>query len=65
MPGNVSWVVGSTSPVVLTSDQLFDPPGPAIPRPSRSYTKDTFHREGYSDHLPVVTELSWQEVSQP
>ena len=64
MPGNVSWVVGSTKPVVLMSDQLFDPQGPAIPRPSRSYTKDTFHRDGYSDHMPVITELSWQAATQ-
>jgi endonuclease/exonuclease/phosphatase family metal-dependent hydrolase len=25
----------------------------AIPRPSRSYSSDNFHRNGYSDHLPV------------
>lgn len=64
MPGNVSWVIGSTRPVVLMSDQLFDPPGPAIPRPSRSYTKDTFHSNGYSDHLPVITTLSWEAATK-
>ena len=26
----------------------------AIRRPSRSYSRDQFHEEGYSDHLPVV-----------
>ncbi len=62
MPGDVSWVTGSTKPVVLATDQLFDPPGPAPPRPSRSYTKETFHRNGYSDHLPVITTLHWQDT---
>ncbi len=59
IPGGVSWSVGTTRPVVLVDDQLFDMPGPAIPRPSRSYSKTTFHKTGYSDHLPVVTTINW------
>lgn len=60
VPGDVSWTIGSTKPVVLADDQLFDPSGPGIPRPSRSYSKTTFHKNGYSDHLPVVTTLYWE-----
>jgi 5'-nucleotidase (lipoprotein e(P4) family) len=58
-PGDVSWGIGSTKPVILADDQLFDPSGPGIPRPSRSYSKTTFHKNGYSDHLPVVTTIYW------
>jgi len=59
-PGGVSWSLGSTMPVVLADDQMFKPRGKnAIPRPSRSYTKSTFHKNGYSDHMPIVTTLLW------
>jgi len=59
LPGGVSWSIGSTKTAVLVDDQLFDMSGPAIPRPSRSYSKTTFHKTGYSDHLPVVTTVIW------
>ncbi len=36
-------------------EQFFHPNFPdAISRPSRSYSRDTFHEDGYSDHLPVA-----------
>jgi hypothetical protein len=36
-------------------EQFFHPNFPdAIPRPSRSYSRDRFHADGYSDHLPVA-----------
>jgi len=59
LPGGVSWSIGSTKTAILVDDQLFDMSGPAIPRPSRSYSKTTFHKTGYSDHLPVVTTVIW------
>ncbi len=60
VPGGVSWGIGSTHPVILAADQLYDPSGDAIPRPSRSYSKTTFHKQGYSDHLPVVTTIYYE-----
>jgi 5'-nucleotidase (lipoprotein e(P4) family) len=58
VPGGVSWGLGSTRPVVLADDQLYVPAN-GIPRPSRSYTRTTFHANGYSDHMPVVTTIFW------
>ncbi len=49
---------GSTKASLLVDDQLFDPAGPAIPRPNRSFSKDTFHFNGYSDHLPLEAILT-------
>ena len=59
IPNGVSWVLGSTRPVVLTPNQLYDPRGDAIPRPSRSFSGNSFHEAGYSDHLPVVSSVFW------
>ncbi|TWU41266.1 Lipoprotein E precursor [Novipirellula aureliae] len=59
IPNGVSWVLGSTRPVVLTPNQLYDPLGDAIPRPSRSFSGNSFHETGYSDHLPVVSSVYW------
>jgi len=60
LPGGVSWGIGSTSTVILADDQMFDPPGNGIPRPSRSYSSTTFHKNGYSDHMPIVTTVFWE-----
>lgn len=51
------WKQGSSKPLLLTDDQLFDPSGPAIPRPNRSYSGPIFHATGISDHMPVGTIL--------
>lgn len=61
MPGGVNWGVGSTQSVVLADDQMYDPRGPAPPRPSRSFSRNTFHANGYSDHLPVQCEVYWEK----
>lgn len=38
---------------------FFHPRWPgAIPRPSTSYSKDNFHKDGYSDHLPLECTIS-------
>lgn len=58
IPGGVSWGLGSTKPVVLADDQMYVP-SEGIPRPSRSYSRTTFHNNGYSDHMPIVTTLFW------
>lgn len=50
-------VPDSVGPAVLTDDQLFDPAGPAPPRPNRTYTGNQYHTTGYSDHLPVTARL--------
>lgn len=59
VPGGIYWEIGSTRPALVVNDQLYDPSGPAIPRPSRSYSGTNFHPGGYSDHLPVVTSVFW------
>ncbi|TWT78764.1 Lipoprotein E precursor [Planctomycetes bacterium CA13] len=59
IPNGVSWVLGSTRPAILTWNQLYDPRGDAIARPSRSYSGPFFHETGYSDHLPVVSSVFW------
>jgi predicted extracellular nuclease len=47
------WKRNSTS-VVKHDYQMYDPGRPGqIPRPSRTYTGNTFHANGYSDHLPI------------
>lgn len=58
IPGGVSWGLGSTKPVVLADDQMYVP-AEGIPRPSRSYSRTTFHKNGYSDHMPIVTTIFW------
>lgn len=45
------WVPGSTK-TIQNPYQMFHP-RQGIPRPSRSYSRDTFHDDGFSDHLPV------------
>ncbi len=57
MPGGISWGLGSTQTAILADDQMYHPPGNGMPRPSRSYSRTTFHDNGYSDHLPVVSTL--------
>jgi Endonuclease/Exonuclease/phosphatase family len=57
LPGGVSWGLGSTKTAILVDDQLYHGSGDMIPRPSRSYSRTSFHPEGYSDHLPIVTTL--------
>jgi acid phosphatase len=59
LPGGVNWGIGSTRSVIFADDQLYDPRGPAPPRPSRSFTRNTFHSNGYSDHLPVLCDVYW------
>ena len=44
---------GSSKPLLVMAEQLFDPAGPSIPRPNRSYLGPIFHSTGISDHLPV------------
>jgi predicted extracellular nuclease len=47
------WKTGSSRRIEYP-ELFFHPRFPgAIPRPSRSYSRDDFHRSGYSDHLPV------------
>lgn len=58
IPGGVSWGLGSTKPVVLADDQMYVPAN-GIARPSRSYSRTTFHHNGYSDHMPIVTTIFW------
>jgi 5'-nucleotidase (lipoprotein e(P4) family) len=57
MPGGISWGLGSTSTAILAEDQMYHSAGNGIPRPSRSYSGTTFHSNGYSDHLPVLSTL--------
>ncbi len=54
----VNWVPDSSQP--LKEDfMLFKARNQkSIPRPSRSYSGDKFHADGYSDHLPVFCRLS-------
>jgi len=59
LPGGVSWGLGSTKPVVLADDQMYVPSGNGISKPSRSYSRTTFHKNGYSDHMPIVTSIFW------
>jgi predicted extracellular nuclease len=53
------WKPGSTTEVRFP-EQIFTPGNPAmIPRPNRSYTGNTYHETGISDHLPVVCVLEF------
>jgi predicted extracellular nuclease len=47
------WVRGSSQRVEFPELFFHSRRPGAIPRPSRSYTENNFHRDGYSDHLPV------------
>jgi predicted extracellular nuclease len=48
------WLSGTTE-VIRHDYQMYVPSDVnSIPRPSRSYTGDNFHADGYSDHLPVA-----------
>jgi endonuclease/exonuclease/phosphatase family metal-dependent hydrolase len=47
------WVRGSSQCVELPELFFHSRRPGAIPRPSRSYSDNNFHRAGYSDHLPV------------
>lgn len=51
------WVRGSTK-AVQHDYQMYVPRNPkSIPCPSRSYTGDNFHADGFSDHLPVACRI--------
>lgn len=46
--------------LVLARYQLYHSKDPSlIPRPSRSFTRNSFHEDGYSDHLPVSCVLEF------
>ncbi len=47
------WVRGSSQRVEFPELFFHSRRPGAIPRPSRSYSDNNFHRDGYSDHLPV------------
>ena len=52
-PAGFRWKEGSSQTVEFP-EQFYQPPYPGIiKRPSTSYSKDTFHKNGYSDHLPL------------
>lgn len=54
------WKEGSSQPVDFP-ELLYQPKYEGIiARPSSSYTKDDFHKNGYSDHLPVTCVLIQQ-----
>lgn len=53
----LQWQSGSSDTFIGAPDQLFDPPGPGIPRPNRTYSGDVYHGSGYSDHLPIKAQL--------
>jgi endonuclease/exonuclease/phosphatase family metal-dependent hydrolase len=49
---------GGSSQRVEFPELFFHPNRPgAIPRPSRSYSENNFHLDGFSDHLPVACTL--------
>jgi predicted extracellular nuclease len=53
-----SWRTGSSQRLEYP-ELLFHPRWPgAIPRPSKSYSENDFHKDGYSDHLAVVCIIS-------
>jgi hypothetical protein len=47
------WKEGSSKPLLVMAEQLFDPAGDSIPRPNRSYSGPIVHATRISDHLPV------------
>ncbi len=53
----LTWVRGSTR-TIRHDYQMFVPRSKkSIPRPSRSYTGNSFHKNGFSDHLPIGCRL--------
>jgi endonuclease/exonuclease/phosphatase family metal-dependent hydrolase len=60
-PAGFQWKKGSTRRIDF-NELIFHPRGKGeIPRPNQSYTRNDFHKTGYSDHLPVGCVL----VQQP
>ncbi|HIF33037.1 MAG: endonuclease/exonuclease/phosphatase family protein [Pirellulaceae bacterium] len=57
---NLRWKAGSTVP--LQNDYQMFHPRSGIPRPSRSYSGNSFHADGFSDHLPIVCILEQVQV---
>lgn len=53
------WVDGSTKPFQEKFMMYVPRDNAQLPRPSRSYSGDAFHRDGYSDHLPVSCRLAF------
>jgi predicted extracellular nuclease len=53
------WKAGSTHP--LQQDYQMFHPRFGIPRPSRSYSGNSFHADGFSDHLPIACILEQVE----
>jgi predicted extracellular nuclease len=52
-PAGFHWKKGSTRRIDFP-ELIFTPRSEKeIPRPNQSYTRNTFHKTGYSDHLPV------------
>ena len=49
----VNWVPDSTKPIKEKYMMFELRNGKSLPRPSRSYSGDKFHQDGYSDHLPI------------
>lgn len=56
----LSWVKGSTEVVQFDYQMFVSRTAGSIPRPSRSYSGPNFHRDGYSDHLPVACRIRVQ-----
>jgi predicted extracellular nuclease len=53
-----SWKSGSSQRLEFP-ELFFHPRGPgAIPRPSKSYSGNKFHKDGYSDHLAVLCTIT-------
>jgi predicted extracellular nuclease len=53
------WKSGSTTEVKFP-EQIFTPKNPKqIPRPNRTYTGNSYHESGISDHLPVACVLEF------
>ncbi|MCP3904350.1 MAG: hypothetical protein GY715_12035 [Planctomycetes bacterium] len=48
------WKRGSTRPIFNEYQAFVHRDRRNIPRPSRSYSGDKFHKDGFSDHLPVA-----------
>ncbi len=52
-PAGYRWKEGSSQTIEFP-EQFYQPQYPGIiKRPSTSYSKDIFHKNGYSDHLPL------------
>lgn len=48
------WVKDSSQPVIVRREQLYEP-AEGIPRPNKTYSGNSYHKTGISDHLPVQT----------